>query len=201
MSAVIPGSPAASSGIMVGDEIEQVNGTTPGTVVCPAPAWDSTGTKKANLRLLRHGRAFIIKLDLVPVRALLDLGWINTTVKLLSASSADQSSLPRLRFYGLGIALLLDSQGAVVDAVMSGSPAEDSQIHPGDRILAVNGRPVDKSFSVIASALAGQTLEIKIERNGSSEMKLLRVLGPSRTLRLLVKRFSDEEEYARFSAR
>jgi len=55
--------------------------------------------------------------------------------------SRQQSDLQnRTKYAGVGIAM---SQSLIITDVFEGSPAEGAGILPGDRLLAVNGEPIE----------------------------------------------------------
>ncbi|MGH9456836.1 MAG: trypsin-like peptidase domain-containing protein [Thermoanaerobaculia bacterium] len=61
------------------------------------------------------------------------------------------------------------SRGALVTRVFGGSPAAGADIRPGDVIVAVGGLPVDsrEAFTTrTATAVAGRSIEIRINRGG-----------------------------------
>ena len=70
----------------------------------------------------------------------------------------------------LGAAFKLDPRaGALVNSVSEGSPAEKAQIHPGDILAAVGGKPVHDGREVIRELIAhdvGQSVVIEVIRGG-----------------------------------
>jgi serine protease Do len=79
--------------------------------------------------------------------------------------------------------------GAVVVRVFSNSPAEAAGLKPGDVITAVGGKPIDsrEAFSTSTATLAsGATVQLTIDRNGSSRTVPLRVSDPPGELGLRI---------------
>jgi serine protease Do len=70
----------------------------------------------------------------------------------------------------LGAAFKLDPRaGALVNSVSEGSPAEKAQIHPGDILAAVGGKPVHDGREVIRELIAhdvGQSVVVEVIRGG-----------------------------------
>src|SRR5205085_7342726 len=60
----------------------------------------------------------------------------------------------------------------VIGYVAKGGPAEEAGLRPGDRILAVDGKPVSKFMGMGDSVTwrivrsEGETVEVKVEREG-----------------------------------
>jgi serine protease Do len=89
--------------------------------------------------------------------------------------------------YGfLGISLFENprtERGIPINAVTSGSPAARAGLQGGDVILAINGQPMrenDDLLLSISTALAGNTVQIELQRAGN---------GPSRTLAVVLAKF------------
>jgi S1-C subfamily serine protease len=50
-----------------------------------------------------------------------------------------------------------------------GSPAEEIGLLPGDRILAINGKPADElEFAQVRAELSAAGLELSVERDGKT---------------------------------
>ena len=63
-------------------------------------------------------------------------------------------------------------QGAVVDSVVPGGPADGVGLRAGDRVVAIDDNPVltsDELIVAIRSRQPGDTVELTIERNGTEE--------------------------------
>lgn len=86
-------------------------------------------------------------------------GYLGTHFMSLNPSVAGQ--------FGLG-----DTHGALITAVVSGSPAEGAGLQPGDIIRTYNGRPVDDAGAfraIIGAAPIGSKAELKIIRKGEEK--------------------------------
>jgi len=71
----------------------------------------------------------------------------------------------------LGIRYVFSEGVAMVDSVLPGTPAESIGIVPGDRVLSVNGNPVDypnELQEVIFGARPGTRPTLVIERDGNT---------------------------------
>ncbi len=65
-----------------------------------------------------------------------------------------------------------DGQGATIDQVMSGTPAERSGLKEGDLITEVNGARVTDGIALIVAIRShqpGETLDFTVERNGNEQ--------------------------------
>jgi S1-C subfamily serine protease len=60
-------------------------------------------------------------------------------------------------------------RGVVVDAVASGSPADDAKIAAGDVIVAIGGESIGDPLAMpaLVESHAGQSVRIDLVRNGS----------------------------------
>jgi len=68
----------------------------------------------------------------------------------------------------LGLSLARPKIPPVVDQVVSGSPAEAAGLQPGDRIVAVDGEPIDDwiAFARYVRERPGQRVRLTVERGG-----------------------------------
>lgn len=63
------------------------------------------------------------------------------------------------------------NQGALLQQIIGGSPAEQAGLRTGDIIIAVNGRPIDDRHplvSLLIEHVAGETVTLDIMRNGET---------------------------------
>jgi serine protease Do len=81
------------------------------------------------------------------------------------------------------------TRGALVVRVFEGSPADSAGLRAGDVIAQVDGRPVDsrEEFSTLtATAVAGQTIPLTIDRSGRTMTLQLRAEDPPGDLGLRI---------------
>ncbi|MBU3703319.1 MAG: serine protease, partial [Ilumatobacteraceae bacterium] len=75
-------------------------------------------------------------------------------------------------YLGVGLTDRTDGgQGAVIANIEDGSPAFKAGIAEGDVVVAINGRPIagrTGMIAVVRDAQPGDTIKIKIERNGKT---------------------------------
>lgn len=109
-------------------------------------------------------------------------------VKLADAAKGDGSGF-------LGIAMQAEGSGVVVDAVISGTPAEKAGLKEGDVIVAVDGkkfsarRAIIELQNTIKTKAAGE--EVELELGGAAPKKLKVRLG-ARPVELIERPFSPE---------
>ena len=95
-----------------------------------------------------------------------------SAVTALPAAAAEptvQVPLPQQRRPRLGVYLESDAAGVWVRQVAPGSVAEQAGIQPGDRILELNGAPVQRAGQVIRAVRLqpdAKPLELLLERGG-----------------------------------
>jgi serine protease Do len=83
-------------------------------------------------------------------------GWIGVTIQGVTDTMADNYGLDR-------------PQGALVNSVARGGPAEDAGIEPGDLILELDGRPLRDSADLrlqVGEIAPGTTIELTLIRGG-----------------------------------
>jgi serine protease Do len=120
-----------------------------------------------------QGIGFAIPIDVAGriVSDLLDDGqmtpvWLGLGFQELGPDLARALSLPE----GQG--------GALVNRVQDGSPAASSGVHRGDVVTQLDGRPVESArgfFELLASATAGQELELTLWRDGARRSHRVRL--------------------------
>jgi serine protease Do len=170
LAGVTPDSPAANAGLQPGDVIEQVN-----------------GTKIADPRALAVNVASIQPGEQARLTILHDGQTKDVSVKVGTmpgdqTASNDTQANPRHAELGLALAPLspdlrdqLDlpegANGALVQRVRPGSPAEAAGLQPGDLIVGVGTQPVKspaEAARAMRGALAGSdhSLALRVIRNG-----------------------------------
>ena len=131
VNSVFEGDPAHRAGIRIGDVILKIGGTpvdTPGRMIRLIGAF-SPGQSE-NLDILRDGKREVVSVKLENQKKKPD------KVFKKSFQNVDDPSL------GLELENLGDDKGIVVSRILPGSAADEQGLKVGDRIEAVNGRPV-----------------------------------------------------------
>lgn len=136
---VDPGSPAADAGVRQGDLVLAVDGKAVPTWRDLEMATLSSPGRTLSIRLRRAGHDH--ELTLTP------------------------KSVTR---YELGYAGLAPPLPAEVPRVLPGSPAEKAGIQGGDRILAIDGEPVEHFYDLVrlVGERAEKAITVTVERNG-----------------------------------
>ncbi len=150
VDSVQPNSPAASAGLAPGDHIVAVGGR------------ETPTAESVRMALLEHviqGRSAQLTVERGGVR--LELTLDPGTVDLDRIHKDGVFTL-------LGLNLARPSIPPVVDQVVSGSPAEAAGLQPGDRIVAVDGEPIDDwiTFARYVRERPGQRVRLTVERGG-----------------------------------
>ncbi|QYE34603.1 Do family serine endopeptidase [Polymorphobacter sp. PAMC 29334] len=164
VTAITPGSPAASAGIKVGDVITTIDGkdvADPGMLRYRI-ATQGVGTK-LDVTLLRAGKTERVALTLAkppetPLRALSTVGGDN----LLTGVTVGNLSPAFAQELGAG----LPERGVVVTAIDPGAPAARfGYLQPGDVIEALNGVTVG-TVAAIPQAARSAPASVRINRGG-----------------------------------
>jgi serine protease Do len=176
VSSVVPGSPADTAGLKVGDTITQIDGkkVTKGAELVSDIASRKPGSK-ANLGFLRNGKTQETSVT------------IADRAKLFAARLGDDQdngdeSAPKQSKFGVTVRKVtpemadrLDmpaGKGVIVQDVKPGSFAEDVNLGRGDIILEVNKQPVnsEEDFARLESSLkSGQDVVFLVRSRGSSK--------------------------------
>jgi regulator of sigma E protease len=145
-----PATPAAAADVRAGDRVVGVDGE-------PVGSWQelrwrvvrAQGNDRLTLALVRNN------LESEPVRRELSL----------AAMGADEWEGNPLAALGLRA----DLGAPIVDQVLPGKPAERAGLADGDRILAVDGRPMRSPSDVasLTNAHPGETLTYRVQRGAS----------------------------------
>lgn len=151
---VEPGSVAERAGLEPGQEILAVDGE-------PTPTWQAL-----NQQLLRRlGESGTISFQVkYPDSSLQYMSEAQLDGWLRGVEEPDPVE-------GLGLTLDMPKMQALVGEISPGSPAEQAGLQTGDRIVAVEGEPVEgwRDWVERVRARPGEPLEMTVERDGERE--------------------------------
>ncbi|MHB8109895.1 MAG: DegQ family serine endoprotease [Syntrophorhabdaceae bacterium] len=105
-------------------------------------------------------------------------GWLGINIQEVTPSIAGSFGLK-------------DKKGALVADVMKDSPADKAGIAQGDVVVEFNGKEVIQSFELprlVAATPIGQTVPVKLLRNGRIETKYVRIAQMEETVREAARR-------------
>jgi len=159
VGAVVEDSLAERGGFQVGDEILSIDGK-------PARSWNEHRLYLFNQALARNQ---------VPVRVLTPEG--ETAMRQLYLDQLPLRNLDAgLLENGIGLYGYMPEIPAVVGEIQEGSPAAQSALLPGDRIVAVGDRDIEGWRELVEAIqpLAGQSTLITLERDGQRREVRLR---------------------------
>jgi serine protease Do len=95
-------------------------------------------------------------------------GAIGVTITDISALDAEERE-----YFGLG-----EVEGALVQSVSEGEPADQAGVRPGDAIIAIDGEPLEGSGDLIGQISAmspGETIDLTVLRDGRRLNKSVRL--------------------------
>jgi Do/DeqQ family serine protease len=164
---VVAGSPAEHAGLKIGDVIASVDGkeVTRSEEVVRAVQAHQVG-QQVRLNIVRDGSPRQLTMataeapDEAPGKPALASG--DGAGPRYGLSLAD---LTREQARQLGISV---HQGALVDSVEPGSPADHSGLQEGDVIVEVDRRPVTSSAAVVSALKGGGTHLVRVESQGGA---------------------------------
>jgi len=160
--AVQPGSPAAKAGLVRGDIILEAEGTAVNTPRDVRKVVDSRRAGDTVALKVRHGDA---QKDLsVTLGTQSGEGWMG--VQLYADGPRLGEGLERM--HGMG----RFEEGALVESVAPGSPAEKAGVKQGDVILSVDGTKigVDNNLADVVSVMKiGDTVTLSVQSLGQAE--------------------------------
>ncbi len=178
---VTPNSPAARAGLQNGDVIQQLNGKklTNGSDLQLAIAGTTPGTK-VQLGILRNGHNQNVDLT---------VGEYNAKDQVAGKDGDDDSNGGAPQQGKLGLAMsdvtpdirqqlsLPDNiQGAAIQSVRPGSPAEDAGLQPGDIIVQVNRKNVEsakQAVDTVHTVPTGQDVLLLVWSRGGESYRVL----------------------------
>lgn len=146
IEALMPNSPAEMAGLKVGDRIFRVNDKDISTKTELLDAVEKSRGKQLTLDLKRNGQ--------------------NKTVLVVPAPLPGQDPQTKEVAYYLGV----EEPPPVVTAIMHGSPAAAGGIQEGDRVVAIEGKPIQtwSQMTTIVKESANRPLQITVARDGAS---------------------------------
>lgn len=151
---VVSGSPAEQAGLERGAEIVAIEDE-------PVRAWDEINLKLVSL--IGHNGA--LSIEARPENATASQRYTLPVDDYLVRQEPPQP------LQSLGISPWRPDFPAVLGQVMGGEAAAAAGLRSGDRIVAVDGKPVDDwmAFVNVVRGNAGETLDVRIERDGSEQ--------------------------------
>ena len=144
------GTPAAIAGLSNGETIRAIDGE-------PVHTW-------TDVRWLLLKEA--VKRQAVDLEVQSPLGARST--RRLDMSGITKDDLDRDFLGKLGLRPFRPAVPAVLGRVLPGSAAERAGVSPGDRVVAIDGKPIATwfDFTAVVSKNPGRTLELEVERQG-----------------------------------
>lgn len=145
-----PDTPAARAGILQGDVLQAVNAE-------PVATWEAATLEM--LDALLDGDAITLTLD---------RNGAAVRVALERTASTRELTEPGALMQGFGLRLDLPPLPPVLGEILPDSPAAQAGLRSGDRVLAVEGHPVEDFLALaeFVRARPGQVLDFRIERAG-----------------------------------
>lgn len=145
-----PGSIAAAAGFQAGDTVRAVDGEA-------VLQWQD-----ARWRILRHGvdRA-VVSIEVIDARG-------QPAVRQLDLSGITAAQIEENFLAYVGLAVAQPKFEPVVGRIVGGSIAERAGLLPGDRVLSIDGRPIDDWDGLVKTIRSnpGKSLEVEIDRDG-----------------------------------
>lgn len=144
LAAPDPGTPAAMAGIKQGDLVRAVNGQ-------PTASWSDVRWRLLELVLERRNA----RLEVLENGAQID--WRNLDLAALGGSDLESDFLVKL-----GLRLDRPRLPPVIDTLISGGPAEQAGLRPGDRILSIDGEPIESWTALVRKVRASPDLALRV---------------------------------------
>jgi regulator of sigma E protease len=145
-----PGSIAAAAGFQAGDTVRAVAGEA-------VLQWQD-----ARWLILRHGvdRA-AVSIEVIDARG-------QPAVRQLDLSGITAAQIEENFLAYVGLAVAQPKFEPVVGRIVGGSIAERAGLLPGDRVLSIDGRPIDDWDGLVKTIRSnpGKSLEVEIDRDG-----------------------------------
>jgi len=147
------GTPAAVAGVKQGDLVRAVNGE-------PTATWADVRWRLLDLAL-EHRNARLEVLE--DGRT---IAWRNLDLAQASGPDLESDFLVKI-----GLRLDRPRVPPVIDSVIAGGPAEQAGLRPGDRILTIDGAPIDSWSALVSKVRASpeRTLRVRVQRDGREQ--------------------------------
>lgn len=141
------GTPAAAAGVKQGDLVRSVNGQS-------TTSWGDVRWRLLDLALERRDARLEVLEDGRTIRS--------RTLDLASLEGPDLESDFLVK---LGLRLDRPLVPPVIDSLTAGGPAEKAGLRPGDRILSIDGEPIDSWSALVRKVRANpdQALRVRIQ--------------------------------------
>ncbi len=154
VAGVLPGSPAAQAGIMIGDEISAINGKVIGLGTCDA-GWEFNHSGISHLVIRRGDSVANVNVRLSPVGTLASDRWKQSGFRNVAAPTQAKSTpeAPWTKPFILGIRVRESLGHFFVEELLLGSPADEMGIRVNDEIISVNGISLQKTNDDAAGLL------------------------------------------------
>jgi len=146
---IYPQTPAAQAGLQPGDHIVAVDGR------------DTPTAEAVRMALLEA------LVDNRPASLTVERGGVRTTI-VLDPGEVDLKQLKNGVFRQVGIELARPRIPPVIGQVVTGGPAAQAGLQPGDQVVAVDGVPVDDwvAFARLVRQHPGEPIRVTVERDG-----------------------------------
>jgi serine protease Do len=176
---VLPDSPASQAGFQVGDIVVEYNGREVGSSSALPPMVGSSPLgKKANVKIIRDGKALHLKVD---------ISELPSEDELVQSDNTGEQGIVRIQRVAIAVTDLSDedrqqlgggiSGGVIVESVKDGAAAQ-AGIHAGDVILKLNGIDVQSGRQlneIIDDLPAGKSFPILVLRRTGPVFLALRI--------------------------
>jgi regulator of sigma E protease len=147
------GSVAAASGLKSGDTVRSVEGE-------PITTWQELRWRVLQAALQRQ----TLRLEFVNERG--HIGEATLDLRAYPADEVESDALERV-----GLRLYRPPLEPVVGQIVAGGPADRAGLAAGDRVVRVEGKPIDSWDALVAAIRArpGKPLRLVVERNGATQ--------------------------------
>lgn len=180
----------ADRGCRVGDEIVEINGSSPVEAALRCKTWQEPGRSVATVTLRRGHAVWSTKVALIPLRKFLDDAWASSGGET-RAVSLNTPTAVRETMYGSYVTGVrweeLHNGTLVVTDILEGSPADRVGLTLGDIIKSVDRNATSAAMAALLRDASSRrrTLDVEIVRNKSARRIPLKSIGISEFLTTL----------------